>query len=378
MLRKGGIDLDFIVNRAELLTAARKAAAIAPVDSPVKELEGVLLEAEHETGSLVVSATNMELSLKQKMRCEAKEDDAVVINARLLVQMLEKLSGERVRLQRPARKPVLHVVSELTRYAVPVRERAAFPNLTFPFPEDTVQVRGIPSLARRTVFATCQDPAKPLLRCVNLMFTKNGLRTAGSDGCCVVTARGDEKSVGSVNLLIPAASLDKLARMSADADEFRVGTDGKTIVFSKEGFLFGARLMNGKYVDTDRLIAALKSPFMVYTEIEVLRRALASVTAVDPKGKVSLTFEGQKILLSCSGANGNASVSLNVVLLKGYPNGRYYFQAEQLLTCLSTLEGIVKVGVAQGSMLILLTDDAFYMQNGVRAPAAERTDEKAA
>lgn len=370
--------MDFIANRAELLAAARKAAAIAPVDSPVKELEGVLLEAEHETGSLVVSATNMELSLKQKLRCEAREDDAVVINARLLVQMLEKLSGERVRLQRPVRKPVLCVVSELAGYAVPVRERAAFPNLTFPFPEDTVQVRGIPSLVRRTAFATCQDPAKPLLRCVNLMFTKNGLRTAGSDGNCVVTARGDEKSVGSVNLLIPAGSLEKLARMSTDSDEFRVGTDGKTIVFSKEGFLFGARLMNGKYVDTDRLIAALKSPFMIYTEIEALRRALASVTAVDPKGKVSLTFEGQKLRLACIGANGNASVSLNVVLLKGSPCGRYYFQAEQLLTCLSTLEGIVKVGVAQGGMLILLTDDAFYMQNGVRAPAAERTDERVA
>ena len=117
---------------------------------------------------------------------------------------------------------------------------------------------------------------------------------------------------------------------------------------------------------------------MIYTEIEALRRALASVTAVDPKGKVSLTFEGQKLRLACIGANGNASVSLNVVLLKGSPCGRYYFQAEQLLTCLSTLEGIVKVGVAQGGMLILLTDDAFYMQNGVRAPAAERTDERVA
>ena len=41
------------------------------------------------------------------------------------------------------------------------------------------------------------------------MFTSTGLRAAGSNGNCIVTARGDNQSTGDVSLLIPAASLGK-------------------------------------------------------------------------------------------------------------------------------------------------------------------------
>ena len=84
-----------------------------------------------------------------------------------------------------------------------------------------------------SVFATAQDNSKPLLKCVNLKFTDVGLRAAGSNGNCIVTAKGDDQSKGDISLLIPAASLGKLGRMCADKDEFRVGTTGKNIVFFK-------------------------------------------------------------------------------------------------------------------------------------------------
>lgn len=81
----------------------------------------------------------------------------------------------------------------------------------------TVKLSGIPAMAQRTVFATAQDNNKPLLKCVNLKFTNVGLRAAGSNGNCIVTAKGDDQSKGDISLLIPATSLGKLARMCADS-----------------------------------------------------------------------------------------------------------------------------------------------------------------
>lgn len=133
-------------------------------------------------------------------------------------------------------------------YEVDVWDRGAFPKPDLPFPEDTVKVSGIPAVAQHTVFATAQDKDKPLLRCVNLMFTDAGLRAAGSNGMCIVTAKGDDQSTGDISLLVPALSLGKLAGMCKDEDEFRVGTTGKSIVFFKENFLFSARLMEGGYI----------------------------------------------------------------------------------------------------------------------------------
>ena len=137
-----------------------------------------------------------------------------------------------------------------------------------------MKVSGIPDMAKRTVFAVSTENDKPLMRCVNLMFTPQGLQAAGSDGNCIVTARRDTQSVGNINLLIPASSLAKLARIVGNDDELRVGTTGKSIVFFKENFLFSARLMAGSYINTSQLLTAIQNGFAVLTDILDLKSGL--------------------------------------------------------------------------------------------------------
>ena len=95
------------INRAELLNAAKRAAAIAASSSPVKELTCALLETDAASGKLTVTSTNMETSLEQKIRCTSHEEDALAVNAKLLAAMLEKLPGETAELRRKGRSPTL-------------------------------------------------------------------------------------------------------------------------------------------------------------------------------------------------------------------------------------------------------------------------------
>lgn len=44
LLRKGGDYLNVTINRAEMLSAIKRASAVAPADSPLDVLRGVLLE----------------------------------------------------------------------------------------------------------------------------------------------------------------------------------------------------------------------------------------------------------------------------------------------------------------------------------------------
>ena len=55
-------------------------------------------------------------------------------------------------------------------------------------------------------------------------------------GLVGVTAQGDDKSTGNINLLLPASSLEKLAALCKDEDEFYVGIAGKNLVFMRQGF----------------------------------------------------------------------------------------------------------------------------------------------
>lgn len=364
------------LNRAEFLSAVKRGESIAPRDSALDILKGLLLEADSASGKLTITATNLEITLEQKIPCSVSEDGAIVLNARLAASMLEKLAGDVVTLERIPGKLLLYLRGSGTEYLIPIWERNSYPKLEIPFPEDTVLVGGIPGMARRTVFAAAQDGNKPLMKCVNLKFTKDGLRAAVGNGSCMVAARGDDKSTGNISLLLPALSLEKLARMCGEEDEFHVGTTGKAIVFLQKDFAYSARLLEGDYIDTDWIIGSIQNQFTVLTGVQELRKALDSASCVDTDGKVCLRFEGQRLTFCCRSERGNTAVALDVVPLTGMPRGEYWYIAKQLMLCLKSLAGTVKLGVAQGSMLTLETENAYYMQTGVRPEAAVQKKEK--
>lgn len=368
------------INRIELLSAAKRAAAIAPSSSPIKEMACALLETDSGSGKLTVTSTNVETSLEQKLRCVSQEEDALAVNAKLLAAMLEKLPGETVELRRNGHDPIFHLSGGDAEYNVSIFERGSYPKPEIPFPEDTVKVSGIPTLARRTVFAASTDgnTGRPLLKCVNLTFTEDGLRAAGSNGTCIVTVSGDSKSAGNASLLLPAKSLDKLARMCGDEDVFRVGITGKTVAFLREDLIYSARLMEGEYIDTDRLTASVQPQFQVLTDIPELRKGLESAISFDPDGKVGLLFDGQRLTFQCRSKLGSSNTSTGVIQLRGSIQGEYWFLTSNLEACFRALTGSVKLGVAAGGMLVLETEDALYLQTATRAPVIQAEEKKKA
>ena len=365
--------MNITINRAELLSAVQKATAIASEDAPLEPLKGVLLEADAVAGTLTLTATNIETSLEQKLACTAGEDDAVVMNAKLLAGMLGLMSGETAQLRRRPGTRLLTLSSGETIYNWAIGERGEFPKIEMPFPEDTVKVSGIPSMARQTMFATKEDKGNPLMRCVNLMFTQEGLKGVGYNGRCLVTAKGDDKSTGNISLLLPANSLEKLAGLCSDADEFNVGVAGKFLVFQRPGLTFGALLMEGDYMNTDRLMNNIRNQFTLLTDVADLRRTLKTVAAVDPKGRVKLAFDGGRITFSCQGEQGSASECLDTAPLTGIPRGEYWYLIPDLTACLRSLSGTATLGIAQAGMLDLSTEHAYYMQTAMREPAAAPT-----
>ena len=362
--------MNITMNRAELLSAAQKAAAIASESAPLESLKGALLETSAASNTLTITATNIETSLEQKLSCPTGEDDAVVMNAKLLAGMLRLMSGETVELRRLPESRVLSLRSGETAYEWTIIERGEFPKMQFPFPEDTVTVRGIPSIARRTMFATEDNKDKPLLKCVNFMFTQEGLKGASYNGRSMVTAKGDDKSTGNASLLVPAAALEKLAELCTDQDEFKVGTTGPSIVFMRPGLTFSTRLMEGDFVDIGYLMGSIRNQFTVLSDVADLRRTLQAVAAMDPKGWVKLAFDGGRITFSCKSKLGRAVESMDVVPLTGAPQGEFWYLIPELMNSLKALSGTVTLGIAQAGMLDLSTEKAYYMQTAMREPVA--------
>ena len=154
------------LNRMELLSAARRAASVAPAESPIDVLKGTLLEADPDAGKFTLTATNLEIILRQDIPCTVREQDSFAVDARLFAGMLEKLEGDTAELRHEPGEPLMTVKGGCACYNVSVWE-SGYPPLNIPTPEYTARISGVPALARQTTFATAKNKEHPfpLLLC---------------------------------------------------------------------------------------------------------------------------------------------------------------------------------------------------------------------
>lgn len=362
------------VNRQEALSLAKSAESIAPSKATMDELRCVLLEAGDDN-KLTMAATNMEVALERRMQADVREDGALLVSARLFASMLGLLGGETVTIQGEDGRQA-EITSGECRYIIPVMSVSKYPRMEIPFPEDRVTVSNIPHMAARTVFAASENESKPVMQCVKLVFTSDGLKAVSYDGYRLAAAKGDSKGEASVSMLVPASSINKLARLVSNKDELDVGTTGKSVIFMKEDFMFSARLLEGKHVDSDLLLGSVQSAFTILTDAAALHDAVSGVAVVaDEYSTLGLRFADNSIQISCEGENCSSSRELEVVALSGNPAGEYWYNPHQLSQCLAALGGTLILEVGQNGVLVMRTDELTCLQLSRRKSVNLRTKE---
>ena len=363
--------MKFTVNRTELLAAAQNAERIAPRVSTIEILQCAYLQAEQDT--LTVASGNLEIALEQQLPAQIETEGRVVVKAPLLSGMLRLLDGERVTFQMKNGKLV--VSSGNAEYAIPVMDAAQYPRMEIPCPAATVPVSGIPALTKRTAFAVSEEAARPMLKCVNLIFGADGLQAVSTDSFRIASAKGDRESRGNISFLVPAASLEKLAALVENREKLQVGTTGKTIVFTKENFSFAARIMEGPYLAVSQVLSNLKQQFTVLTDATLLRDTiLQALSVTGTQNRFSLSFAGSRLTVRCESEYRISETAMDVVALSGEPVGVYWYNPAQLMECLKALNGTLMLEVVQHGALLLKTDELVCFQMAVREPEDNRIE----
>ena len=358
--------MDITVNRLEMLSAVQNAQSVAPLASPMEILKCVCLDAEN--GVLTVAATNMDAAVERKIPADIREEGRAAVDAKLLSEMLRLLGGDTVTLE-TSQHCKISVTSGETEYLVSMMDGGDYPRAEIPFPEDTVTVTGIPDMAKRTAFAASRKGNDPLLTCVCLRFNGGDLNAVSTDGQRIASAKGESKNQATVNLLVPASSLARLGQLVTNQDEIRVGIAGKNAVFMKEGLMFSARLMEGRYANVDGVMKALKARFTVLTNAEDVRNMVSSVCVVSGnQNRFRLSFGGGRLRAVCESEYGTSQMELEVTALSGRPSGDCWLNPSKLLECLRAQKGAMKLEVATNGALIMLTEALTCVQMRMREP----------
>lgn len=356
------------VKRREMLTAVLQAAKAAPRASSVEAVKGIHIEADSRHSMLTMTATNYEIAIRASIPASVERSGSAVVSARLFPEIMSKLPEEDVDLELLGSNR-LSVLSGCSHFKLDVLPGERYPMPEFPFPDDTLPVQGICSLASQTVFAASEgDSTAPLMRCVRLTIGPDGLKAAASNGFCIMEAEGDRNCKGEIQLLLPASSLKTLASISSDSDVYEMGLAGKNLVFWNGTLLFSARLVEGNYPDTGSILNRFESKYSVHVDAGELRHAIEAVAVVAEKNaRVELAFGEHEIILSADTAYGRSSAPVKCLVLNG-PAAPFYYNYKKLLEYLSLEKGKITLEFDSSGILVIRPGSTRYLQSPMRAP----------
>jgi len=277
----------------EALSAASRVVATRLVGAS----SGILLSL---TGNqLVVTGTDLDITVRTTLEVIGLEDGACVVPARLIVDAVRSLDPGAVTVA--GGEDVVEVTLGRARFSLRTFPVVDYPKLPpVAGPVTTIAASDLLHGLNQVVRAAASDDARPLLTGVLFTTDQDTLRLIATDSYRLAVRDVPEvKGLGGHDLLVPARALQELQRAAASLGEG--GEIGVTLTDAEICFIVGptsiaSRLIEGNYPSVLQLIpASYPNHLRVAKDTLLTSLKRAKLLARDTTSSVRLTMADKSV-----------------------------------------------------------------------------------
>jgi len=304
-----GINMKFSCEKEILLGLLGTASRAVTGKSSMPLLEGLLICADAST--LTVTGYDMSMGIRTTTETDVVEPGSIVINARLLLDIVRKLPNDVVYIETDD-KLMTTVKCGRAVFNLAATEADEFPALAevssatgFSLPQNILK-----SMISQTIFSVSDNESKPIH--TGCLFELDGsrLNVAAVDGYRLSVRRETiEGMSGEMKFVVPGASLREIERILGEDDEpVEIFPDQKNILFRIGGTMLITRLIEGEFLNYR---AAIPNDFEHVVDIDS-HELISSIERVSLivseklKNPVRFHFDGNYVQLSCVTAIGKS------------------------------------------------------------------------
>jgi len=266
-------------------------------------LSTILLKASKE--GLVLSATDLELSFRVKVRAKVSEEGEIAVPAKLFADLAATLPVGVVDLS--DRKQTLIIEGEKVRAEVVGQSSEEFPALPKAKGKGLeIEVAELIEKVERVGVAAAKDDARPILAGVLWVLDKKQITLAATDGyrLGVDYFKNDvpETLGDSQKFVLPVRALMELVRVLEPAMKtvkVEFDNDKQQVIFLAEDIEMSSRLIAGEFPPYTKVIPTEKKITVVIDKealLEAVKRA--SLFARDSANVVKLAVTGEGVAVT--------------------------------------------------------------------------------
>lgn len=225
--------------------------------SSIQVLSGVLVEARED--EIMMSATDMEISLRAPLTGVIERQGSLVVPARILTDIARSLPVGEVTLEQRPGETQVEIDAGESRFALHSLPAVDFPQLPSLAGEGfTVSKAAFIETVDRVAPSASRDETRPVLTGVLIHFAKTSVRMVATDSYRLSVKEAPvESSLGEkLQAIVPARTLLELSRIAAS-----VGDETITVLLTENQILFHvggvsliSRLIDGQFPNYKQLI----------------------------------------------------------------------------------------------------------------------------
>lgn len=261
------------VARGELLDALTIVTKALSSRTTLPILAGVLLTAEGD--GVVLQATDLEISIRDKVPAAVEGSGSVVVPGRLLAEVVRSLPESKVEIETSSFDKITVTCAEshssFTLKTLPPDDFPRFPEVgeerkvTIPAPL-------MLSMTRQVTRVVSKDESRPFLTGVLLLMKDDTIRMVATDSYrLAIREEKLDRAVGEeIEAIIPGKALEEAPKLAAESGDITMGIAENQVVFEFGDTVYVTRRIEGPFANYKPLI-----PEEGMTTLKVARTELA-------------------------------------------------------------------------------------------------------
>ncbi len=357
----------FSVEREKLLEAVSKLQRVVGAKTSMPVLEGILISAEQ--GKITLISYNLEMGMKKEIYAKCDEAGDIVINARLLADILRRMNGLQVEISADDKLNCNIKCGEAT-FDIMGMAATDFPEMPSVAEGNKISLKGeiLADMVKGTIFAAAQNEgAKPILTGINISLFENNLRLVAIDGYRLAIRNEKVDINNNIDFTISSKALGESVKLIDDeAEDVDINVGERLISFSINGYSFISRLLEGDFVNYKKTIPSEHSQRVTVNTRELINtiERVSLLISESFSTPVRCYFNELNVVFTCATSMGRATETFNTKL-EGESfeiglNSRYLLEA--LKACETECVQILFNGPNAGVVISPVDGDSFkYM-----------------
>jgi DNA polymerase III subunit beta len=307
--------MNVIISKADLVSLISKVQSIVPANKPtIPILANVLIEAIDD--ELVLSATDLIVSVRCFSSAKVLEEGAITLPARRFFQLARELTAPQVEIQSLSPE-IAFINSGTSHFKIQGMHKNEFP--TLPDLSDgtsfSLQTSLFKEMLARTAFAAGRDDQRQILNGILMQCQKDKAIFIGTNGKCVAKLETTLDAPFSGSYVIPIKAVEEMIKILDEKEEkTKIILMHDKIAIETGSVILITKLLSGQYPDVLRIIPKKQdNAIALHREelISLLRQV--SLFTSDTSTSVRFSFSPGTLYLSAmSGEIGEGKVHMPV------------------------------------------------------------------